>query len=1197
MFADLLSYASVYTSGRKPSSAYIPTMETLREASRQEYGAQAVTKIHVQGTPSILLSVGRLCPAVMKYHQNTSSPQTPEAQLSELSWVVECLASLWSLWPTNGQTASPVWQSTLRVVLFAVQAILNSLASVHSDIVLCARMAVLACRIISTGFASLCSGQFDDLDKPVAWSLAAFLALGFRYPPVMQSYAVHLALTIENLVTDSAILKGLSSDVQRALVLASQLVNHEGTSIPSELLDFDDTLLKDKFVTLIDTVKISIHQRNDEKDRPSKRLRQSSSHDVSSLAGFDRAYLDLQIFAVLNIEQNDEPDSLAVTIDRFADCSEDEQCKIFEILGNSACKSAQDTQKFVKCGSCEGWEHQTKAQRSLMDSELADQIYETFAKLLASTKDTKAPRPRIAALLALRRLLAHSGNTKHFDTKTQPLGQWCITSLRSSVRDVRLASTNTLRFFVEDGLDQDTAGRNRPAALDALRTQAEKNEASLLETCILGFGQIVTCVTSEEEVSIALNRLVEFLGHGNPLICGFANEELLRICKYDAYQAQQLFEPYWRTIAVRIVQNLQKRPQIAHSVCEILGIHVGELLRRTQFHTIPHLVLTKQRDALQKIASASGADQTVFSICISRAQLAAILSKLLLNSPEDVNQFVSDHLIEATRDFENHELAELLKTNSIFTAFELLKSAGEPDQTIKLRAAQVLEYLAETTQRKPGSSKNSSYRRQDVVASFFETWALAIVQLLSDVIGQAKGPHSTLERKRCVGAIEEMAKLAKSQISHALPQITSCLRTAIEDPLLCNEALSAWMTLLTTLDEEFIKGLVDPTFAILAQHWDSFNTTTHKRSYDVLEVLWRNHGGLVQDIVKTIPSIASVPLLSKFSNDMERMKTGLEPKRQLEVYGKRCKNENDTVVLRALNELEDFLADNQSYLQKAAMREQPDQVIGEIIRALLDACVRFKDINSDIALRCARCLGLIGCIDPTKIDCLRDDPEIFVLSNFGIGDETVDFIIFFLREVLVKAYIATTVTSRQQMLAFGMQELLTICDFEKSVTQRKGDEVYRKWISMPESTRNILTPFLTSKYLINPSTVQNDKKYPLYRPGMDFMHWLRTFTLDLLRKGRGVNARLVFDICIRLVRNQDIAIASFLLPYAMLNVIAEGSEQDRADVVLELFTVLAQAQNDLDHTGRESLISCSQVSTRRLFDRCMLTFARMCSKL
>lgn len=62
----------------------------------------------------------------------------------------------------------------------------------------------------------------------------------------------------------------------------------------------------------------------------------------------------------------------------------------------------------------------------------------------------------------------------------------------------------------------------------------------------------------------------------------------------------------------------------------------------------------------------------------------------------------------------------------------------------------------------------------DVIGPFFETHVLGIMALLADTINDGKGPQPLLEKMRCLGAIREMIKLAKSHVTNGLPQVQLC---------------------------------------------------------------------------------------------------------------------------------------------------------------------------------------------------------------------------------------------------------------------------------------------------------------------------------------------------------------------------------------------------------------------------------------
>jgi len=393
--------------------------------------------------------------------------------------------------------------------------------------------------------------------------------------------------------------------------------------------------------------------------------------------------------------------------------------------------------------------------------------------------------------------------------------------------------------------------------------------------------------------------------------------------------------------------------------------------------------------------------------------------------------------------------------------------------------------------------------------------------------------------------------------------------------------------LLTTLGEEDVEYLINPTFAIIAQHWESFNSTVQERTYQMVSLLLKNHPGMVREMVNAIPSIDKIPLLSKFETELGKLRAQMDHRHQFQAFTMRCQEENATVVLRALTELEHYLIIHQSFLQASAISEQPDPVIADLVRSLLDACVRFSESSSKIALLCARCLGLIGCLDSTRIEAVRESKDILVLSNFGKADETIDFVIFFIQEVLVKAFLSATNTRAQTFLGYVIQELLRFCAFDTSVTYRGGDSQsstkYRRWVAIPEVIRNTLTPFLTSQFILKTPASLPDCTYPLYSVKVSHARWLRDFVFDLLQKGCGDNAAIMFPIFRRAVRGQDISIPSFLLPYAALNVVVGGTEQQRHDIANELLTVLSQPVPENNQRMRESMILCSQVRGQSLW--------------
>ncbi len=399
--------------------------------------------------------------------------------------------------------------------------------------------------------------------------------------------------------------------------------------------------------------------------------------------------------------------------------------------------------------------------------------------------------------------------------------------------------------------------------------------------------------------------------------------------------------------------------------------------------------------------------------------------------------------------------------------------------------------------------------------------------------------------------------------------------------------------MMTNLGEDDIATLVDPTFAIIVQHWESFLPDIQQQASDMVGYLLETHSSMICDIVHTLPSLASVPLMAKFEEDLARLKAKMDVRHHYQSFSQRCQNENATVVFRALKELAEYLLENQSFLHENANSEKPDPVVSQLVRSILDTSVLFSNTHPEISVLCAKCIGLVGCLDPTRIEAVREKKEILVLSNFVKDDETNDFVIFFLREVLVKAFLSATNSRSQGFLAYSMQELLSISEIKDSVRPRPRDAPfdanYRRWVSLPESVRTTLMPFTKSKYFVTAGISQSPSTYPLYEVDMGHGQWLRTFTFDLLKRRVGDGkVQVIFSVLSRIIRFQDISISNFLLPFACLNVIINGDDQEKLDIGRELLLVLREPLPEQRHS-KDNIILCSQVGDPNSSQRYLLT--------
>lgn len=94
------------------------------------------------------------------------------------------------------------------------------------------------------------------------------------------------------------------------------------------------------------------------------------------------------------------------------------------------------SREILFCQVCDG-EQKQAAEGDKQNPEFAD-IWAIFDFILPRLSRT--PGPRIAAMIALRRILMHSTQLDQVQLSTSTSGEFCLHSLRSSIRELRIAT-------------------------------------------------------------------------------------------------------------------------------------------------------------------------------------------------------------------------------------------------------------------------------------------------------------------------------------------------------------------------------------------------------------------------------------------------------------------------------------------------------------------------------------------------------------------------------------------------------------------------------------------------------------------------------------------------------------------------------------------------------------------------------------
>ena len=913
--------------------------------------------------------------------------------------------------------------------------------------------------------------------------------------------------------------------------------------------------------------------------RPRKRLRLSTDDEDRSIVHDSYQELIRRVYRLLGSQEVSDLTGLSeIAPTTFRKLSEKDQCQVIAEIGLIPCAGSKSLHAISKidllgmsCRTCD--EDLPLSPRALWEDSHANELFEVLSAILSALQ--KCSKARVLALLALRRLLAHTSDPSHFRLGHTSLGEWCLHSLRSSLREVRIAAGITLSAFMRAEGDMPTGlfRNNRVIGLDFLQSLLSKSAPAVQETCILSLSRIAE-ISGDEELNIILVRFVEYLGHPNAFLGAVVYNEILRLAQARDATPLALFKPFWRTIAVVMIKNIQNRPVIAQQLCDLLNMKVSSLLAMTQEYTLPYLVLMRKQEIILKIAAAHGSSTTPYELCTQKSNLASILAFLLTQPSADPEESVMESLAAVAPEFKGQELSSWAKLEPILIACELLKAIADAAEGKASKIHQALRLLAILDSRQAS-------RKGDVVGHFLRDYVLAIITELNNTLNDNKMMQPSLEKRRCLGAIGELMKLGKSRLNAALPQIGACLRSAVENEELCDKAFEVWTVMISALKEEDMVPLIDQTLAIVIRFWDTFRAETQDRAHGVIADILKNHGSLIREKFTTMPSLAAIPVMAKFENEIGSLKKQMDLKHQFKAYVERCRDENPTVVEQCLSELVGHLRDHQDYVHQTIISEQPDPIVAELCRSLLDCAIKFaSSSNPNIGCLSSQCLGLIGCLDPNRIESVKEKATILVTSNFSKAEEAFDFIMFSIQHVLVKTFLSASNTRSQGFLAWAIQELLKLCQGNIDGTPRshtlRSEPFHRHWADLPEDTRNVLTPFLTSRYnLTAASTKGRDCSYPIFQPGSTHSDWLRTIVLDLLQKARGENVRLVFEIFSKIINGQDVSIPEFLLPFTALSVIINGTQSETRQLIDEMLHVLGQPLLGT-HTDRENLKLCSE---------------------
>ena len=194
--------------------------------------------------------------------------------------------------------------------------------------------------------------------------------------------------------------------------------------------------------------------------------------------------------------------------------SSEDQCRAFKLLGDLACAGAgtlslkqqsEGNGTGTQCLICD-IRSPANSEEAVWDEAESEEVFLTLSSLIKTPECQRSTKPRIWAMLAIRKLMRHTNNITYLELARSHFGEWCLQSHCSSLRELRIAAglaclsvlleallildSRTLPTFLRQSLKSEVLQGNRIVALDFLRKVSDRNELSLQETCVLAWAQV-----------------------------------------------------------------------------------------------------------------------------------------------------------------------------------------------------------------------------------------------------------------------------------------------------------------------------------------------------------------------------------------------------------------------------------------------------------------------------------------------------------------------------------------------------------------------------------------------------------------------------------------------------------------------------------------------------------------------------------
>ncbi|WVF72846.1 hypothetical protein IAT40_007664 [Kwoniella sp. CBS 6097] len=610
-----------------------------------------------------------------------------------------------------------------------------------------------------------------------------------------------------------------------------------------------------------------------------------------------------------------------------------------------------------------------------------------------------------------------------------------------------------------------------------------------------------------------------------------------------------------RPISILLANNLVSSPDMVGETMDFLNMTRQNFLETTLPHTLPALVLTQNHQALGLIASI--VKQRLGVLIMD--QIAPILARVFLDgSRTDASlNFLVAKIQSMTN--ANAKAPPVISATSLMTAcivdllVMLIVELGDDDKAQRQAARNALE-----------KAQSRQGNREDLGA-YLKPHMLGVISQLNDMLHDILGKKTVDSKRKIIRSLGRLIKLVGDSMASFSPQSTLGIKELRE------ETLKTWSLFITTLRFADVGPFVGRTTGALVAGWHAFDTKERAIAAQIINDIAENAKHLSQ-FVDEIVGMDGIPELAAAAATLTSQRKRSNIRDYILKILDRADSKNIAIATASFRELRLLLLSRQTAIEAMVRGDTFDPIMARVMSSLLSATTRDGDTQElrDIGYEC---MGIVGALDPDRLGLRADAGTMTLEHNFTEQEESVNFAVHLIRDLLVDAFRATNDTKHQTHLAYAIQELLKYCGFTPRVvlSTDKNSKTRLKWQSLPKDQLETLTPLLESRFSISDSTIKS-YPHPIYTDAPTYREWLQRWTTDLIGKvmsmsgdDRGIrDSKTIFGAFRGVLRNQDVTVAHHILPHLVLNVLLSGMPTYRDEICLEINVVL---QDQVNPTG------------------------------